>query len=127
MGEEEESKKVAERERELQPIGYEVVKPRKHEPQKKERMGAGEMASVVIKGPEVPEHVKKALEKARMEEESLKPLEKHTETSEKTVLGTLDVLNAQKIEAVQGDTLEDNDRRERERGVTGARKGPRKR
>ena len=40
--EEEESKKVAERERELQPIGYEVVKPRKHEPQKKERMGAGD-------------------------------------------------------------------------------------
>merc|ERR1712107_822948 len=89
MGEVEESKKVAERERELQPIGYEVVKPKKHEPQKKERMGAGEMASVVIKGPEVPEHVKKALEKARMEEESLRPLEKHTEPSEKTVLGTL--------------------------------------
>jgi len=127
--EEEESKKVAERERELQPIGYEVVKPRKHEPQKKERMGAGEMASVVIKGPEVPEHVKKALEKARMEEESLKPLEKHTETSEKTVLGTLDVLNAQKIEAVQGDYLEDNDEdseRKRKRGDRGSKRAKKK-
>ena len=125
--EEEESKKVAEREQELQPIGYEVVKPRKHEPQKKERMGAGEMASVVIKGPEVPEHVKKALEKARMEEESLKPLEEHTETSEKTVLGTLDVLNAQKIEAVQGDTLEDNDEeRKRKRGDRGSKRAKKK-
>merc|ERR1711971_1243601 len=109
--EEEESKKLAEKERELQPIGYEEVKPEKHQPQRKERMGAGQMASVVLKGPEVPEHVKEALEKARREEESLKPLEKKStvETTEKTVLGTLDVLNAQKIEAVQGDTLDDID------------------
>merc|ERR1711934_1134617 len=96
--EEEESKKLAEKEKELQPIGYEVVKPEKHQPQKKERMGAGEMASVVIKGPEVPEHVKEALDKARKEEESLKSLEKKgMEATEKTVLGTLDVLNAQRL------------------------------
>ena len=99
--EEEESKKIAERERELEPIGYEVVKPKKHEPQKKERMGAGEMASVVIKGPEVPEHLKEALEKARKEEESLRPLE-NAELPEKTVLGTLDVLNSQKLRLSQG-------------------------
>merc|ERR1711971_1059959 len=129
--EEEESKKLAEKEKELQPIGYEVVKPEKHQPQKKERMGAGEMASVVIKGPEVPEHVKEALEKARKEEESLKPLEKKTmETTEKTVLGTLDVLNAQKIEAVvQGDTLDDVDEdseRKRKRGDRGAKRAKKK-
>ena len=128
--EEEESKKIAERERELEPIGYEVVKPKKHEPQKKERMGAGEMASVVIKGPEVPEHVKEALEKARKEEESLKSLEKKgMEATEKTVLGTLDVLNAQKIEAVQGDTLDDVDEeseRKRKRGDRGAKRAKKK-
>ena len=125
--EEEESKKLAEKEKELQPIGYEVVKPEKHQPQKKERMGAGEMASVVIKGPEVPEHVKEALEKARKEEESLKPLleKKAMETPEKTVLGTLDVLNAQKIEAVEGDTMDDFDEeseRKRKRGDRGAKR-----
>lgn len=129
--EEEETKKQAEKERELQPIGYEVVKPEKHQPQKKERMGAGEMASVVIKGPEVPEHVKEALEKARREEESLKPLleNKTMETTEKTVLGTLDVLNAQKIEAVQGDTLDDVDEeseRKRKRGDRGAKRAKKK-
>merc|ERR1711971_770242 len=93
--------------------------------------GAGEMASVVIKGPEVPEHVKEALEKARREEESLKPLEKKTmETTEKLVLGTLDVLNAQKIEAVvQGDTLDDVDEdseRKRKRGDRGAKRAKKK-
>jgi len=108
-----------------------VVKPEKHQPQKKERMGAGEMASVVIKGPEVPEHVKEALEKARREEESLKPLleNKTMETTEKTVLGTLDVLNAQKIEAVQGDTLDDVDEeseRKRKRGDRGAKRAKKK-
>merc|ERR1712210_411191 len=128
--EEEESKKLAEKEKELQPIGYEVVKPEKHQPQKKERMGAGQMASVVIKGPEVPEHVKEALEKARKEEDSLKPLleKKAMETTEKTVLGTLDVLNAQKIEAVEGDTMDDFDEEsERKRkGETEVQREPRR-
>merc|ERR1712147_216482 len=114
------SKKVAERERELQPIGYEVVKPRKHEPQKKERMGAGEMASVVIKGPEVPEHVKKALEKARMEEESLRPLDKHTETSERLSWAHWMSSMLKRLKLYKEILSKKMMRKERERGVTGA-------
>ena len=125
--EEEESKKVAEREQELQPIGYEVVKPRKHEPQKKERMGAGEMASVVIKGPEVPEHVKRHWRRQEWRRSLSDPWKNIQKPAKRLSWAHWMYSMLKRLKLYKEILSKIMMRKERERGVTGARKGPRKR
>jgi len=119
-------------ERELAPIGYEEAKPAKHEVVRKERMGAGEVNSLVVKGPQIPEHIKNAVteEKGKGVDEKSEAVENEEEEVKlelKPVLGTLDVLNIQRAE-VEGDLdqqLEEEEKK-RKRGDRGLRRAKKK-
>jgi len=121
-------------ERELAPIGYEEAKPAKHELVRKERMGAGEVNSLVVKGPQIPEHIKNAVmeEKGKGVDEKSEAVENEEEEEVvklelKPVLGTLDVLNLQRAE-VEGDLdqqLEEEEKK-RKRGDRGLRRAKKK-
>jgi len=106
-------------EREIKPIGYDEKKPAKHEPSKKERIGAGDTASVVMKGPEIPAHIKEAMAQNLEAEESVKKQESSVEPSvENKVLGTLDVLsNHTEVPDQEFESEEDKKRKRGDRGT----------
>merc|ERR1712226_1480560 len=97
-------------------------KPAKHEPSKKERMGAGDTASVVMKGPEIPTHIKEALTRNLERDESPKILDSVLEPSVgNQIVGTLDVLcKHNDVPDVEADFEEEE--KKRKRGDRGAKR-----